>query len=557
MKIRIFIPIILILAVGLASINIWLSRTLDLHLDKIEKAEEKQFNAYRLADHLRHSSDDLTRFARKYIQTGNLDYKDHFVQVLAIRDGKLPRPINYDGIYWDLVIAERLPSPGSDPETKAISLRELVRQAEVTNAEFALINQALERSDKLALIEELAFAATEGNYKDPKSGKKITGRPNHELARELLYDKKYLQAKADIMQPLADFVDSLTQRTHENITLLEKEEKDILRWQFTTALGLLLLTCLLSGIIIFQVLKRVGRLARAANKIKKGNLKARSNVKGKDELGHLGETFDHMIEKLASSLDELEIEKKEVEAKNLALHEESEIKNRFIGMAAHDLRNPLSSIRGFSEIILENPDLTVNQREFLKLIKDNSSAMLQMVNELLDVSVIESGGLKIKPIDTNLKTILNEHLKVLQPVANAKQINLIIDIEDECNCQIDPDRIGQVIDNLVSNAIKFSHNRTTVTITISKQENHVLLSVRDEGPGLTDDDKSKMFGDFQRLSARPTGNESSTGLGLSIVKRIINAHNGEIIVDSIYKEGTTFTVKLPIIFQSQVSKNLT
>ena len=557
MKLRILIPFVLVVAVILASSNMWISWQLDLHLKKIEETESNQFETYRLADQLRHTSDDLTRFARKYVQTGNPEFEDNFNQILAIRDGKLPRPDQYDGIYWDLVLVERLPNPAS-PKNKAqsVSLKELVRRAKVTNAEYSLISRALERSDELAQIEKLAFDAMKGNYVDPVSGKKIENSPNIDLARKLLYGNEYLQAKADIMQPIADAVDSITLRTHKILKTLEKEEKELLKWEFTIALGSLLIIIYLTTLLYYRILNPVGKLANASNKIYRGDLNARSNVSGSDELGILGETFDHMVEQLSQSMEELAQEKKEVETKNLQLHKESEIKNKFIGMAAHDLRNPLSSIRGFAEIILENPGLTKSQKEFLKLIKNTSSSMLEMVNELLDVSVIENGGLKIKPVATSLKNILEEHLKVLSPTANAKQIELDVNIEDECQCYVDPDRIGQVIDNLVSNALKFSHTKTTVKITLIKETPYVKFIITDEGPGLTDDDKKKMFGDFQRLSAKPTGNESSTGLGLSIVKRIITSHGGNIKVESVHGEGCTFIVEIPDNFKETSSVSM-
>jgi len=238
----------------------------------------------------------------------------------------------------------------------------------------------------------------------------------------------------------------------------------------------------------------------------------------------------------------------ELRERNQKLLELNELKNKFLGIAAHDLRNPIFSIRGFSEMLLAGDIGPVNedQLEFLTMINTASQQMFDLVNDLLDVSVIESGKLTLRLTRGSLKDLLKERLKIMMIAGQKKEINLHTDLQDVSNFDFDRDRIAQVLDNLLSNAIKFSPTGSKVHITLSQTSNHAQIDVRDEGPGLSEEDQSKLFGTFQKLSAAPTGGEKSTGLGLSIVKKIIEAHRGSIEVKSQVGSGSTFSFRIPL-----------
>jgi two-component system, sensor histidine kinase and response regulator len=230
------------------------------------------------------------------------------------------------------------------------------------------------------------------------------------------------------------------------------------------------------------------------------------------------------------------------------LVELNQLKNKFLGIAAHDLRNPLGAIQGFSDILLDQDigQLNEDQQECLSVINSASRSMLELVNELLDVAVIESGNLNLKLRSGSLKKLLTERIRQINIVAQKKQISLCAELAENPEALFDENRIGQVIDNLVSNAIKFSNSGTSIYIGLRQEGNIARISVRDEGPGISPNDQLKLFGEFQKLSARPTGEEKSTGLGLAIVKRIIEAHHGEIEVESKLGEGSTFSFTLPL-----------
>ncbi len=247
-------------------------------------------------------------------------------------------------------------------------------------------------------------------------------------------------------------------------------------------------------------------------------------------------------------IDDLARNNMELEKSNRELLELNNLKNRFLGMAAHDLRNPLTSISGLSEILKSKAfgPLSEDQEEYLTVINNASNDMLTLVNDLLDISVIESGKLELKFKRSSLKDLLEERAKLGSVIAGRKNIMLHTVFSDVPEVLFDCNRIAQVVDNLVGNAIKFSPAGSNIYITLSRENDMAKVSVRDEGPGISAAEQSKLFGEFQRLSAQPTGDEKSTGLGLAIVKKIISAHNGGLEVDSKIGAGSTFSFTLPL-----------
>ena len=140
----------------------------------------------------------------------------------------------------------------------------------------------------------------------------------------------------------------------------------------------------------------------------------------------------------------------------------------------------------------------------------------------------------------SFKSLIDHHIMINQFFADKKNIRLQSELPDVPKCRMDADKIGQVIDNLISNAIKFSESGTTIIISLKEQEGKLIFSVKDEGPGISDEDQAKLFQHFQKLSARPTAGESSSGLGLAISKKMIQAHDGCLNVTSQLGFGTTF-----------------
>jgi signal transduction histidine kinase len=224
-------------------------------------------------------------------------------------------------------------------------------------------------------------------------------------------------------------------------------------------------------------------------------------------------------------------------------------KDRFLGMCAHDLRNPLSSIRGLAELMDEDAIgvLTPEQKEIVQTIHGASQSMLQLVNELLDVATIEGGQLKLDKTPTSVAEIVERSVH-LSNMEAAKKNTRIEMVRANGNPFVDVDRnkIRQVVDNIISNAVKYSPKGSIVTVVIHADAKVAGFAVRDSGPGIPDSERHMLFKDYGRLSAKPTGGEKSTGLGLAICRKIVEAHNGTIGVENIPGRGAEFIVSLPL-----------
>jgi signal transduction histidine kinase len=255
----------------------------------------------------------------------------------------------------------------------------------------------------------------------------------------------------------------------------------------------------------------------------------------------------HLREQEQRHLAEIESQKALLEARNAELQAMNELKNRFIGMAAHDLRNPLVAIRGFSGMLLDDPDLLAEaeRRQLTQIIHASGQRMLNLVNDLLDVSVIESGRLELRLQPGALRALVEERAGVYESSAAKKDIRLELDLRDPPPFAFDADRIAQVLDNLITNALKFSPRGQRVLVRLDFDDATAFVSVEDEGPGISAEDQRDMFRHFQKLGARPTGGESTTGLGLAIAKRMVDAHDGELTVRSAPGSGARFTFSLP------------
>jgi len=223
-------------------------------------------------------------------------------------------------------------------------------------------------------------------------------------------------------------------------------------------------------------------------------------------------------------------------------------KNKFLGMAAHDLRNPLASIRGLAEFLCDGTvgPMTPEQLDLVRTIHDASQSMLDLVNELLDVATIEAGELKLQLEPQDLSVVLGKSI-FLSNIEAAKKSTRIVQTEAPAVAMtmIDQAKIRQVADNLISNAVKFSPPSSTITVTVHAAPGVRGFSVEAQCPGIPEAERDRLFKDFGRLSAKPTAGEKSTGLGLAICQKIVVAHGGMISAKNLPEGGCEFRVTLP------------
>lgn len=270
-------------------------------------------------------------------------------------------------------------------------------------------------------------------------------------------------------------------------------------------------------------------------------------------------TYSNAIHKnleLEQAYRRLNVIRQELEKKNIELKRLNEQKNQLLGMAAHDLRNPLSVIEGYSTLLQEilKENIGQDSKKMLERIQHSSAFMLQLINDLLDISAIESGKVHLNLHKTDLNALINEYITLEASLAAKKQIELVFkSAENIPLIYCDEQKISQVLSNLLSNALKFSYPKSTVEITLSSTSKEVLLAVTDHGIGIPEEDRESIFQPFAKGSSKSTGGESSTGLGLAITKKIIAAHQGNIWIESQLGKGSTFFVALPLVHDENSS----
>jgi two-component system sensor histidine kinase/response regulator len=227
---------------------------------------------------------------------------------------------------------------------------------------------------------------------------------------------------------------------------------------------------------------------------------------------------------------------------NKKLAELNELKNRFLGIASHDLRNPLYLIKAYSEILKDdlNGKISNTRQNYLKKIFAASQFMETLLDNLLDISNIESGKYDLKKNEECLNALTKSQMGTHELLAKKKNIRIALELGNIPTVHCDKNAIIQIMGNFIGNAIKFSPANTKFTVRTAREGNAVRFSVTDEGPGICSEEQKLLFGEFQTLSNKPTGGEKSTGLGLAIVKKLVNLHGGNVGVNSGDEKGCTF-----------------
>jgi len=240
------------------------------------------------------------------------------------------------------------------------------------------------------------------------------------------------------------------------------------------------------------------------------------------------------------------INNEETNALRMAL-KSLEQRSRHAAIVAHDLRNSVGSIASSTDLLLEDPDaFAPEQLQLISIIERTSHAALALVSDLLDLTLIETGRLELKPQSIDLGALIQKNVEANRPLAHKKGIQLDAEIAAGLPAVIaDPSRVEQVLTNFISNAFKYSEPATGVIVRASAAEGEILVEVCDQGQGIPPDEIDNLFRFYQKTSVRPTGGEQSTGLGLAIARRIVEAHGGKVSVESEVGKGSTFRFTLP------------
>jgi len=226
--------------------------------------------------------------------------------------------------------------------------------------------------------------------------------------------------------------------------------------------------------------------------------------------------------------------------------EANRLKDEFLGSVSHELRTPLASIRGYSELLMEgdthNGD---NRRQFLEVIDRNARRLERLVGDILLISKAESGSFEIEREAMNLNELLVDSVDAARPEADQKGIHLSLRVESVVECSGDPQRLAQVFDNVISNAIKYTGEGGRVDVELTQDGGRALIQARDTGIGISPEDQQELFVRFYRASNATSRGIPGLGLGLTIVKAIVDAHGGSVSLESKDGAGTTVRIELP------------
>lgn len=369
----------------------------------VEDAQSRRYESYLLADELRQSSDDLTRFARMYVATGEDRYLRYYWSILDIRNGKIKRPDGYEGVYWDLVVGGITPEPL--PEKKSgVSLEARLLQAGITVDEFSKLKEAQNLSNELARLETVAINAIKGRFDDGTGSFQKEGEPDNILASKILNDERYNNYKSRIMQPIGEFLSMVNIRTTSQLEELNQKSQQLLLGIIGFSFAFLIMTSVLAWMILRNILDRSSSLMQAVSMISEGNLDARTKVTGNDEIGFLGQAIDAMAGNLKTALDHankkaMEAEEQAVKLNEERHHSEKLLNNILPTLIADRLR------KGESMIADTYPEVTVLFADIVGFTELSARLgpreIVNMLNDVFgrfDKLVVEHGLEKIKTI---------------------------------------------------------------------------------------------------------------------------------------------------------------
>lgn len=280
--------------------------------------------------------------------------------------------------------------------------------------------------------------------------------------------------------------------------------------------------------------KPLKEFLHATQELEKGNFSVRANIKTNDELSQLSDAFNRST----LALSKMEEER----------HQLDKAKSEFLSIVSHELRTPITPLKAQLQMLQQEyfGKLTEKQQESLTVILRNAERLNKIIEDFLEISRIEAARLKFVFKQINPQEITQETVRFMEGFAKEKNISLVMISEPLSSIEADPDRISQVLRNLVHNAIKFSPQNSTIEIHTDLQKDYVRFSVKDQGVGLTPEDQIRVFEPFYQVAGSLSRNYGGTGLGLTICRGIIEAQKGKIWVVSKPGEGSTFYFTIPL-----------
>ena len=502
---------------------------------KLDDAYNMQYKSLILADELRQSSDDLTRMARTYVITGNAMFEEQYKTVLAIRNGELPRPKRYNGIFWDFLTLEDNNTPLLNGEK--MPLRELMIRAKFPESELNLLFTSQNESDDLTNLEHKAMNAIKGIFQDKDGNYTIKANPDFALARDIMHSDAYHLAKIRIMEPLDRFYKAFENRTKQKVIEAKQSVTELEVSVNVIVMFSIVLFLMSFFIILFRIVYPIDllRVVMLKLSLKDMSVEIEKN-KFEDEMGDMMgavEIFKDNTEKLISSEHQLTLAMEDAKNANKA-------KSIFLARMSHELRTPLNAILGFTNILKKSMNATTQEKENLNIIKKSGEHLLNIINEILELSKIEAGKIEINPKNFNFFELIKEIEDIFALRCEAKNLKFNINLSSNLPnfIKADVQRLRQILINLLGNSLKFT-NEGEISLNIYSLNNKLFFEVKDTGIGIDITNQEKIFKPFEQVKL-DNYTQQGTGLGLAITKELITLMGGNIYLKSKLLKGSEF-----------------
>jgi|GEM_PF-3855751 len=519
-----------------------------IHLASLEREQrvmaKEHFDMVSYADELRQSSDDLTRFARTYVVSGDEKYKAHYYTVLGIRNGTALRPENYGGVYWDLMQQVR---EERHPAVNLVSLKELMSRLSYSEKEIEKLRLAETNSNALVAMEVQAFNAMVGSYKDSSGDYTIKGEPNQLVAINLLFSLDYHRAKHDIMLPIDEFMTLLNNRVSIEVGRLDKEKTR----RFFAVFMVMALFLLEKGVSWFffqrKIIHPIQYLMDGISLLGGGSQPV-MKLFDVDEFDTLITNFFKLHSDIDERTQSLMLSKEELEKANVLLQEAARMKSTFIDSMSHELRTPLNSIIGFTSILLEGMSgpITDTQQAHLSHVYTSANHLLNLVTNVLDLTQIEAGQIDLYFENICLTDLINEAATCIAPQIEAKELTLDIMVPGDLHLISDRKRVLQCIVYYLDNSVKFTESGR-ISVEALQCDDKMNIMVKDTGIGIPDKDQPTLFQAFHRVESELLSKEGGAGLGLYMTHKIVTEYlGGDVFFESKLGKGSTFGLILPV-----------